>query len=216
MPKPRSTDAPISTTREDWIAAALEILITQGAGEVKVLTLAQRMGCSRSNFYWFFKDREALLEALLDHWQARNTQAIVERAARPVHRISQGVLHIFDCWADPALFDARLDFAIREWARRSDAVRQRVNAADHARLAAITRLFARFEPDPAAATVRARTLYFMQIGYYALGVEETVAQRMALLKDYVAAFCGEVPDAADLAAFIRRNTAKAQTTATVG
>lgn len=216
MPEPNMTETPVSTTRDDWLRAALQILITQGAGEVKILTLAQRMGCSRSNFYWFFKDREALLEALLDHWQSRNTQAIVERAARPVQRISQGVLHIFDCWADPALFDARLDFAIREWARRSVAVRDRVKAADQARLDAITRLFARFEPNPAAATVRARTLYFMQIGYYALGVEETVAQRMALLKDYVAAFCGEVPDPADLAAFILRNSAKAQTAEAMG
>mgnify|MGYP006158786737 CR=1 FL=1 len=45
-------------------------------------------------------------------------------------RISQGVLNIFDCWANPDLFDARLDFAVREWARRSDQVRAEVARAD--------------------------------------------------------------------------------------
>jgi AcrR family transcriptional regulator len=204
-PIPAAQSAVVSTSREDWIACALSILIEQGAGEVKILTLAQRMGCSRSNFYWFFKDREALLEALLAHWQSLNTAAIVDRAARPVARISQGVLNIFDCWANPQLFDARLDFAVREWARRSDTVMAEVRRADAERLAAIGGLYARFGASPTAATVRARTLYFMQIGYYALDIRETLADRMALLTDYVLAFCGEVPEPADVAEFLARN-----------
>ncbi len=196
---------PVSTTREDWVRAALQILIDQGAGEVKVLTLANRMGCSRSNFYWFFKDREALLADLLAHWQSKNTAAIVERAGRPATRISQGVLNIFDCWANPDLFDARLDFAIREWVRRSDAVAIEVARADTLRLDAIAGLFTRFGATPTQAIVRARTLYFMQIGYYALGIREAQVDRMALLSDYVLAFCGEMPDPSDAKAFAQRN-----------
>lgn len=198
-------EPPVSTSREDWVRAALQILIEEGAGEVKVLTLANRMGCSRSNFYWFFKDREALLAELLAHWQAKNTAAIVGRANRPAARISQGVLNIFDCWADPDLFDARLDFAIREWARRSDAVATEVTRADTLRLDAIAGLFTRFGASPTQAIVRARTLYFMQLGYYALSIRETQAERMALLSDYVLAFCGEVPDPADAEGFALRN-----------
>ena len=196
---------PVSTAREDWVRAALQILVDQGAGEVKVLTLANRMGCSRSNFYWFFKDREALLAELLAHWQAKNTAAIVERASRPAARISQGVLNIFDCWANPDLFDARLDFAIREWARRSDTVTTEVARADTLRLEAIAALFARFGASPKQAIVRARTLYFMQLGYYALSIRETSEERMELLSDYVFAFCGEFPDLADAKAFAQRN-----------
>ena len=53
--------------------------------------------------------------------------------------------------------------------------------------------------------MRARTLYFMQIGYYALEIRETLADRLALLPDYILAFCGEAPQQADIAAFIARN-----------
>ena len=199
------TDAPVSTNREDWLHTAMQILVEEGAAEVKILTVANRMGCSRSNFYWFFKDRDALLAELLGLWQAKNTAAIVERATRSVARISQGILNIFDCWANPGLFDARLDFAVREWARRSTAVADEVRRADSQRLEAITDLFARFGAGPTQAIVRARTLYFMQLGYYALDINETEDQRMALLADYVFAFCGDVPDAVDQAAFVRRN-----------
>ena len=198
-------ETPISTTRADWINTALQILIDQGAGEVKILTLAQKLGCSRSNFYWFFKDREALLSDLLACWQAKNTAAIVTRAGFPAKRISQGVLNIFDCWANPDLFDARLDFAVREWARRSADVAAEVRRADAERLDAVTALFAKFGASPAQAIVRARTLYFMQIGYYALEIRETLADRLALLPDYILAFCGEAPQQADIAAFIARN-----------
>lgn len=198
-------EPPVSTNREDWVRTALQILVEEGAGEVKVLTLANRMGCSRSNFYWFFKDREALLAELLAYWQAKNTAAIVGRAGRPATRVSQGVLNIFDCWADPDLFDARLDFAIREWARRSDAVATEVTHADNLRLDAIAVLFARFGASPTQAIVRARTLYFMQLGYYALGIREAPEKRMELLSDYVLAFCGEVPDPSDTEAFAKRN-----------
>lgn len=200
-------EIPVSTNRDDWIRMALKILVEEGAGEVKILTLAGRMGCSRSNFYWFFKDREALLKELLAHWQAKNTAAIVERAACPATRVSQGVLNIFDCWASPDLFDARLDFAVREWARRSDVVAAEVGRADALRLDAITALFVRFGASPAHAIVRARTLYFMQIGYYALEIRETPAERMALLADYVLAFCGEAPVAKDIDGFVTRNFA---------
>jgi AcrR family transcriptional regulator len=198
-------ETPISTTREDWINTALQILIDQGAGEVKILTLAQKLGCSRSNFYWFFKDRDALLSDLLACWQAKNTAAIVTRAGFPADRISQGVLNIFDCWANPDLFDARLDFAVREWARRSADVAAEVRRADAARLDAVTALFAKFGASPAQAIVRARTLYFMQIGYYALEIRESLADRLALLPDYIVAFCGEAPQPEDIAAFAKRN-----------
>lgn len=196
---------PVSTNREDWVRAALQILIEEGAGEVKVLTLANRMRCSRSNFYFFFKDREALLTELLAYWQAKNTAAIVERSGRPAARISQGILNIFDCWANPDLFDARLDFAVREWARRSDTVTTEVTRADTLRLKAIADLFARFGASQKQAIVRSRTLYFMQLGYYALSIRETPEERMELLSDYVFAFCGEVPDPIDTEAFAKRN-----------
>ena len=45
----------------------------------------------------------------------------------------------------------------------------------------------------------------MQIGYYAVEMRETRSDRMALLGDYVLAFCGEAPHPADIAAFIARN-----------
>ena len=130
--------------REDWLTAALDALISDGVENVKVLPLAERLGVSRSSFYWFFRSREHLLDLLLERWRDSNTRVIVvEKAAAPSATITQGVLNIFICWMDESLFDPRLDFAVREWARRSGHVRRAVDQADDERVDAIKRMFIR-------------------------------------------------------------------------
>ncbi len=191
-------------TQEDWLAAALDTLIERGVEQVKVLTLAAQLGVSRSSFYWYFKSRQDLLDQLLEKSHA-NTASIVAQAALPAGGIVEGVLNIFDCWVDQALFDPRLDFAIREWARRSRAIRRAVDREDTARVAALQALFQRHGFAATDAFVRARVLYFTQIGYYALDLKETQAERLALVAPYLRAFTGQEPAAETLAAFTARS-----------
>lgn len=188
-------------TREDWIRAGLEILIVDGVEAVKVLTLADRLAVSRSSFYWYFKNRDELLDALLAHWQETNTAAITQQAALPSVSAVQGVTHIFRCWIDERLFDPRLDFAVRDWARRSPAVRTELDKADDARVAAIAAMFARHGVEEVEAFVRARVLYFMQIGYYALDLDESFETRRSLSRAYLKCFTGEEPVETDIAEF---------------
>lgn len=192
-PPPSSAPAHTKATREDWIGAALEILVSDGIGSVKVLTLADRLAVSRSSFYWYFKNREELLDALLSHWQDTNTRGIVAQAEAPSRSIVHGVSNIFRCWIDERQFDPRLDFAVRDWARRSDRVREELHRADETRVSAIAGLFRRHGWTEVDAFVRARVLYFMQIGYYALDLGETLEQRKALAGHYLKAFTGEDP-----------------------
>ena len=51
-------------SREGWLEAAYDTLVREGVEAVKILPLAERLGLSRTSFYWFFKDRDALLAAL--------------------------------------------------------------------------------------------------------------------------------------------------------
>jgi transketolase len=46
-----------------WLDAAHAILVESGVGAVKIDALADRLGLSRTSFYWHFADREALLAA---------------------------------------------------------------------------------------------------------------------------------------------------------
>jgi AcrR family transcriptional regulator len=205
MIAPRDEPAPgnIKVTRWDWISLALQTLISDGIESVRVLPLGQKLGVSRSSFYWYFDSRQDLLDQLLAHWRDTNTKAIVERAQRPAESIIIGVMNVFECWADERLFDPRLDFAIREWARRSEDVRRAIDLADNDRLGAIRDMYRRHGYGEEDAFIRARVLYYMQIGYYVLDLKEPVEARVSHLAAYLRSFTGQEPSDADVAHFMR-------------
>lgn len=196
-------------TREEWLAAALDTLIERGVEQVKVLTLAARLKVSRSSFYWYFRSRQDLLDELLEKSRA-NTASIVKAASAPAQNICGSVLNVFDCWVDLTLFDSRLDFAIREWARRSRSIRKLVDREDAARVEALKGLFLSHGFTELDAFVRARVLYFMQIGYYALDLKESQDERLALVIPYLRTFTGQEPTTDQVAEFARRTRARAQ------
>ncbi|MFC0278719.1 TetR/AcrR family transcriptional regulator [Falsigemmobacter intermedius] len=188
-------------SRADWLRAALETLIESGADAVKITRLADRLGVTRGSFYWHFKDRGEILEALIDSWAQKNTVAIVN-AAGAGPDLTGSVLALMMAWLDAGLYDPRLDFSIRAWARSDAALRARVLETDETRLAALAQMYQRAGRSPEAAEVAARNLYYMQMGYYALGVSEALATRLSYIRGYFTSFTGEALPEARLKRFL--------------
>ncbi|MFK7751276.1 MAG: TetR/AcrR family transcriptional regulator [Sedimentitalea sp.] len=195
------------TTREDWVEAALDTLTTQGVDAVKVSVLATKLNCARSSFYWYFQDRRDLLDGLLDHWQNQNTNAIVGQASKPAGSINFALVNLFACWiADAASgerpFDTKLDFAIRDWARRDGSIRRAVDISDDARIGAIKGMFERHAYAAPEATIRARIVYFAQIGYEALDARESNLDRAKTGRDTLFCLTGVRPTDAEVGAIV--------------
>jgi AcrR family transcriptional regulator len=191
-----------------WLDAAYEALLSGGVEAVKIMPLATRLGLSRTSFYWHFTDREALLAALIARWRDRNTANLIARTTAPAVTITQAVLNLFDCWITPDLFDARLEFAIRNWAQTAPALAQTLGAEDATRLDALRAMFLRHGYAPDQADIRARTIYLTQIGYIALRTDEDTALRVARMPTYVETFTGMPPTDAEVRAFAARHTDK--------
>lgn len=192
-------------TPDIWLDAAYDLLVEGGVDAVKVMPLAERLGLSRTSFYWHFPDREALLAGLVDRWRTRNTANLVARCETPAATISEALLNLFDCWYDSHLFDSRLEFAMRTWSLTDPSVAAAMAEADTVRVAAITGLFRRFGYDQTEADTRARTLYLTQVGYIALRSQESFDVRMSRIPAYVLTFCGTAPTEAEVAAFRARH-----------
>ena len=56
----------------------LKTLIDKGIEAVRVESLAKLLGITRGSFYWHFKNRDDLLAAMLQEWETRNTESIIE------------------------------------------------------------------------------------------------------------------------------------------
>ena len=188
-------------SRDVWLNAARQALITSGVEAVKIQPLASALALSRTSFYWFFKDRKALLDALLEEWDTKNTGAFTLACGAYAETISEALLNLIAVFHDDSRFEPRLDFAIRGWAHHSAQAAARVHDADEVRLGAIRAMFLRFGFAEDEADVRARTVYLTQIGYIAMQVTEDTETRMSRVAAYVKTFCGEAPGAQEMTRF---------------
>ncbi len=189
------------STREDWLNLALQTLIRDGIDRVKIQIMARQLNVSRSSFYWYFKSPQDLYSQMLDHWLAKNTGPIIQRAIRPADTICEAILNVFECWVDEGLFDSHLDIAVRLWARRAPTVLKVVASADQQRLDALTGMYRRHGYAEDDALVRARVLYFTQIGQYTLDINEDFAVRLSRTRAFLQAFSGQEPTASEMARF---------------
>ncbi len=140
----KATDTGWRGSPEVWLETAYATLIEAGVDAVRILPLARKLKLSRTSFYWFFKDRDELLAALLERWRAGNTGAIVRQSQAYAEGIAEAMLNIFDCWLDRSLFDSEFEFAVRSWGLQSAEVAAQVAAADAARIEALAAMFRRF------------------------------------------------------------------------
>lgn len=204
-----SSDSGWRGSQEAWLAAAYESLLESGVDAVRILPLAKKLGLSRTSFYWFFKDREELLGALLSRWREKNTGNLVRQSEAYAETIAEAMLNVFDCWFDSGLFDARFEFAVRSWALQSPAILAEVQSADRQRLDALAQMFVRFGEDEAHADVRARTVYLVQIGYISMQTEEEISARRKRIPGYVEIFTGQAPEQRELDRFFSRHGGRA-------
>lgn len=176
--------------RFDWLRTALDLFVEEGIDAVRITRLAQELGVTRGSFYWHFTNRADLIEALLDYWRDKNTRAITD-SVEGANSLTDGIFRLFEACIDSNSFDPRLDLAVREWARRSQNVREMLDEADATRVEAITDLFRRFGYEKTDAFIRARIVYFSQIGFYALDIKDSLATRISYTPAYYKGYTGQ-------------------------
>ncbi len=166
-------------TPETWVEAATTVLVDQGIDHVRVDVLAGQLGVTRGSFYWHFRDREDLLRRVLQTWSERTTDQLTRRLERasadPREQLRDVISLPFRGRA--AARAARIELALRAWARRDDTARQAVDAADAARLNYHGQIFAALGFAAEEASMRAFMLYSYEVAESVLHRQGTAAQR---------------------------------------
>ena len=166
-------------TPERWIEAATEVLVDHGIDSVRVDVLAQQLQVTRGSFYWHFRDREELLRRVLQAWRERATEQLTRRleSARddPLEQLRDLISLPFR--GRSAVRAARIELAIRAWARRDAMVRAFVDEADAARIGYIAQVFSSLGFAIAEARARAFLLYSYELAESLLWTPGSAAQR---------------------------------------
>ncbi|MGL4618152.1 MAG: TetR/AcrR family transcriptional regulator [Chroococcidiopsis sp.] len=173
--------------RQDWIKTGLAVLAESGVEAVRVEPLAKRMGVTKGSFYWHFKDRNDLLDAILTQWVEIDTNSIIERVnqldADPKTKLLQLFeLAIADDGLTPGLADGSIENAIRAWANHDAKVDALIAQVDQQRLNYTKDLFLAIGFSEAEALVRARLAYYSLVGEFMIGVRGNQTERLAEIR----------------------------------
>jgi AcrR family transcriptional regulator len=168
------------TPRSAWIDAGLRALAAGGPDAVRIEPLAQALGVTRGGFYWHFAHRRAFLDELLDTWERRSTDEVLERVEReggdPRAKVRRAGMLTFSSDLLP------IDLAIRDWARRDDAVARRLRGVDNRRIAYLRSLIGLFCDDPAEVEARSMLAFSLAIGNHFIAADHGDMARAEVLE----------------------------------
>ncbi len=102
-------------SKDQWLAKALDTLESKGVEGVKIERLAKQLGISRSGFYWHFKNRQDMLQHLLDYWAHEYTDVVTDNADMKKLDAERRLLINMKMVRDKKL--AKYDLAMNAWAK---------------------------------------------------------------------------------------------------
>ena len=170
---------PVRTPRSKWIEQGLRALAAGGPGAVRIEPLAQALGVTRGGFYWHFDGRDALLEAMLDTWERSTTDEVFERVESAGGDAEARLRRLFALVSSGVV---AVDLAVRDWARREQAVAERLRRIDNRRMDYLRSLFGAFCPDPDEAEARSMLCYSLMIGNHFIAADHGARSRADVLE----------------------------------
>jgi AcrR family transcriptional regulator len=151
--------------RDAWIKGAIAILAEHGVERLRVEVLATRLGVTKGSFYWHFKDRRDLQDAVLDLWKDGRIRDIRKQTQAQPGGEAAALLHTIEVYASARNRKGiAIEGAVRDWARRDPQAAAVVEEVDAERLACACRLFLACGIREEEAQARSLLLYAYVFG----------------------------------------------------
>ena len=164
-----------------WIEAGLRELGRGGIEGVRVEVLAERLGITKGGFYRRFKDRRALLEAMLEKWSRGRIASVQGHGARGGATPRDRVESMIRIYSGPVNAEGMaIELAIRQWARSDSTAAIAVASVDAARLKVAEKIYTDMGLTAKQARARAVLLYSFVFGQSLILLEQTARERASL------------------------------------
>jgi AcrR family transcriptional regulator len=171
------------TPRAGWIEGGLRALADGGPEAVRIEPLAQALGVTKGGFYWHFENRGALLEEMLDTWERAMVDEVIDRVEGEGGDARSKLRRLFELASSPeARGMMRPELAIRDWARRDEAVAERLRGVDNRRMDYMRSLFGAFCPDDEEVEARCIVAFSLFIGSHFVAADHGPLSREDVLQ----------------------------------
>lgn len=151
--------------RETWIAQAIETLADQGVDGLRVEVLAKRCGVTKGSFYWHFKDRQDLLDAVLETWREGRIKDIIKQTRATPGKELEQIYHVIEVYSTSrSRKGIQIELALRDWARRDPKAAAVVEEVDATRFDCARELFLACGMSKEDASSRSMLVYAYVFG----------------------------------------------------
>jgi AcrR family transcriptional regulator len=165
-----------------WVEAGLAELARGGVEAVRVEVLATRLGVTKGGFYRRFRDRRALLDALLETWVRGREVAIEQQTELGTNDAAERLKSLIELYSQRvSAHGIAIDLAIRQWARSDPTAAAAAAKVDAARLKRVAGLYRQLGLDARQAEARAVLFYAFIFGQSLMFLDEPPRRRANLV-----------------------------------
>jgi AcrR family transcriptional regulator len=167
---------------ESWIEAGLKEIARTGVEGVRVEVLAKNLGVTKGGFYRRFRDRAALLEAMLQHWSASRIAAIEKHTSLDGATARERLKALITLYSERMNTEGMaVELAIRQWARSDELAASAAAQVDVARLKNVGHLYRATGLPAEEADAQAFLFYCFVFGQSLLFLERGPRKRAQLV-----------------------------------
>jgi len=124
-------------TREDYFAAAMDLLATKGSGKLKIAPLCSALKVTTGSFYGYFGSFDGFVADFLKYWEHAQTERLIQLTNIPDESTER--VHLLKKLAAQIPHEA--EAAIRSWAHTNPAVAEAQKRVDERRQNILVELF---------------------------------------------------------------------------
>ncbi|MDH3997648.1 MAG: TetR/AcrR family transcriptional regulator [Desulfuromonadales bacterium] len=180
-------------TKDDWVQAGLKILRVQGINAVKVEALARKLGVSKGGFYGYFLNRDALLQAMLNHWETVLTDEIIGAVSAIEGSLAEKLGQLLTLVNTHV--DEDLELALIAWSIHDKNAEQVINRIVRRRVDFMKSLFLEEGFSEEQSELRARLMHSFNHGDRAFAgacEAKESPKRQQIIDDFVKLMCTPV------------------------
>ena len=165
-----------------WIEAGLKEIARTGVEGVRIEVLAKHLGVTKGGFYRRFRDRAALLEAMLQQWSQGRIAAIERHTSLDGTTARERLKALIVLYSERMNTEGMaVELAIRQWARSDELAAGAVSSVDAARLKNVAQLYRATGLAAEEADAQAFLFYCFVFGQSLLFLERGQRKRAQLV-----------------------------------
>lgn len=154
----------IIVTEEQWVQKGIEHFSKGGIESLVVEKMAKEFACSKSSFYWYFKDREAFIDQIVAMWAKQATSDVIYVSSgnmREEERVRTVLTMMF---GNVQSGDFLLNF--RKLAQKKVKYAEMLQSIETKRMDYMTELLQQLGMCEERAKIKSQFIYHYYLGWY--------------------------------------------------